>query len=110
MTAASATVKSKVPADGPAEFVPKEEQIRSRAHEIYRARCDNGDSGDEFADWIAAERELKARDDDGRQSVPQGAAADDASQSWQPTGQPVGSDERSIDPTIRLDAHEEPSR
>lgn len=41
------------------DFLPTQEQIRSRAHELYRARCDNGVGGDEQTDWIAAERELE---------------------------------------------------
>lgn len=43
-----------------AAVVPTDEQVRFRAHEIYRARCHNGGNGDALADWIAAERELRA--------------------------------------------------
>jgi len=41
------------------DFLPTQEQIRSRAHELYLARCDSGVDGDEQTDWIVAERELK---------------------------------------------------
>ena len=44
-----------------AGFAPTDEQIRSRAHEIYQARCSTNSDGDELADWVAAESELKAR-------------------------------------------------
>ena len=82
-TRASETVNSKVLAEGTEQFVPTDEQIRSRAHEIYRARCDSGDSGDELTDWIAAECELKAVGDDGQQTASYNAAASSgASQPW----------------------------
>jgi len=83
-------VNPKVPAEGSAEFIPTDEQIRSRAHEIYQARCDSGECGDELADWIAAECELKARGDDDRQTAPYGPASNGASQSWRPADHPVG--------------------
>ena len=41
-----------------------DEEIRCRAHEIYRARCETGAAGDEVSDWIAAECELQARGGD----------------------------------------------
>ena len=41
-----------------------DEEIRCRAHEIYRARCDTGAAGDEVSDWIAAECELRDRGGD----------------------------------------------
>jgi hypothetical protein len=46
---------SAVPLGGGTE--PTEEQVRARAYEIYlaRGRCD----GDECADWLQAERELR---------------------------------------------------
>ena len=38
---------------------PTEDQIRQRAYEIYCAR--NGGPGDELADWLKAEVELKVQ-------------------------------------------------
>jgi hypothetical protein len=35
------------------------EDIRKRAEEIYRARINNGNHGDEVSDWLQAEKELK---------------------------------------------------
>jgi hypothetical protein len=40
------------------EVVPTEQQIRERAFLIYKAR--NGGPGDPHADWVRAERELRA--------------------------------------------------
>ena len=57
-TAATST-KSAAPSERP-EAAATHEEIRCRAHEIYRARCDSGAAGDEVSDWIAAERELRA--------------------------------------------------
>ncbi|MGH7814192.1 MAG: DUF2934 domain-containing protein [Candidatus Binataceae bacterium] len=37
---------------------PAEDEIRTRAHEIYLAR--NGEPGNEVDDWLTAEAELKA--------------------------------------------------
>lgn len=37
---------------------PTHDQIRARAHEIYRERCRRGVPGDEASDWAQAEREL----------------------------------------------------
>lgn len=47
-----------------AEFVRTDDRVRSRAYEIYQARRHCGGGGDALADWIAAERDLKAGDDD----------------------------------------------
>ena len=47
------------------DFAPSEEQVRALAHEIYRVRCDTGESGDALADWIAAEIELRRSGEDG---------------------------------------------
>ena len=41
------------------ETEPTFEQIRQRAYEIYLSRGDQ--PGDEFQDWLQAERELRAR-------------------------------------------------
>jgi len=38
---------------------PDQEQIRTRAYEIYLAR--EGGPGDELADWLQAEAELRRR-------------------------------------------------
>ncbi len=43
------------------EFVRTDDQVRSRAYEIYQARRHCGGVGDALADWIAAECELKER-------------------------------------------------
>jgi hypothetical protein len=90
-TRASATVNDRAPTESWREFVPTDEQIRSRAHEIYQARCDNGDNGDELADWIAAECELKARGNDNQQVTPNEAASGEAGRRWRPADHPVGS-------------------
>ena len=45
-------------ADERARGAPTHDQIRARAHEIYRERCERGETGDEAADWARAEREL----------------------------------------------------
>jgi Protein of unknown function (DUF2934) len=44
-------------AENPSTTPYVEQQIRERAYQIYLAR--GGQNGDEVADWIAAERELK---------------------------------------------------
>lgn len=41
----------------PGQTVPTDEQIRARAYEIYLAR--GRVTGDEHADWLQAERELR---------------------------------------------------
>jgi hypothetical protein len=41
------------------ESEPTFEQIRQRAYEIYLSRGDQ--PGDEFTDWLRAERELRTR-------------------------------------------------
>jgi hypothetical protein len=51
------------------DFVPAEAQVRVLAHEIYRVRCDRGEQGDELADWIAAESELKRSGEDGAPTI-----------------------------------------
>ena len=56
---AAISTKSAAPSERP-EAAPTDEEIRCRAHEIYRARCDSGADGDEVSDWIAAECELRA--------------------------------------------------
>jgi hypothetical protein len=40
-----------------------DDEIRRRAYEIYLAR--NGSAGDEGQDWLVAEREVRARHQDG---------------------------------------------
>jgi hypothetical protein len=52
-----------------ADFVPEEGSVRALAHEIYRVRCETGEQGDELADWIAAESELKRSGKDGVQTA-----------------------------------------
>jgi hypothetical protein len=81
---ASEPVTSKVLAEGSEQFVPTDEQIRSRAYELYKARCDRGDSGDELTDWIAAECELRARGDGDQQTAPYEAASSATSRPWRP--------------------------
>lgn len=46
---------------------PNHDQVRCRAYEIYTERCQSGGDGNALADWCAAERELKAKTNDGRQ-------------------------------------------
>lgn len=43
------------------KFVRTDDQVRSRAYEIYQARRHCGGGGDALADWFAAECELKER-------------------------------------------------
>ncbi len=74
---------------GPTVLVPPEDEIRSRAHAIYQARCASGSEGDELADWIAAECELKARGSGDREIARLGAESSAARQSWRPPDQPV---------------------
>lgn len=52
-----------------AEYVGKDDQIRSRAYEIYQARRHCGGGGDALTDWIAAERELKERGNGERETT-----------------------------------------
>jgi hypothetical protein len=59
-----------------ADFVPAEAQVRALAYEIYRARCDRGEQGDELADWISAEIELKHGGKDGAQATRSAAHAE----------------------------------
>ena len=59
-----------------AEFVPTEVQIRTLAHEIYRVRCDTGEAGNELADWVAAECELKGDGKDGARAIRRSVRAD----------------------------------
>ena len=47
----------KVQTAEPTRATVKEDEIRLRAYEIYLQR--GGESGDEFNDWIQAERELR---------------------------------------------------
>ncbi|MCA9243302.1 MAG: DUF2934 domain-containing protein [Phycisphaerales bacterium] len=56
------------------EVVPTHEQVRCRAYEIYQERCRNGVDGNDLADWIAAESELRA----GHNEVPQRVRRDRA--------------------------------
>jgi hypothetical protein len=42
---------------------PAEAQTRAIAYEIYRARCEMGDEGDELGDWFAAESRLSLREE-----------------------------------------------
>jgi hypothetical protein len=95
-TRASVTVNSKALADGVRRSVPTDEQIRCRAHEIYLARCESGDSGDELADWTAAECELKARDNGSQQTAANEAA--ESGESAPEAGRPSGPIQR---PTLR---------
>ena len=69
------------------DFAPKDEQIRSRAHEIYQARCATGGGGDELADWIAAECELRARVNGDQEPTAHGAESK-VTQMWRP-GDPI---------------------
>ncbi len=39
---------------------PTVEQIRQRAYELYHARTKTGHAGDSTADWLEAERQLRA--------------------------------------------------
>ncbi|HEX6943334.1 MAG TPA: hypothetical protein VF128_10435 [Gemmatimonadaceae bacterium] len=69
------------------DCAPTDEQIRSRAHEIYQARCTTGNGGDELDDWIAAESELKARVNGDQEPTAYGAESK-ATQTWRP-GDPI---------------------
>lgn len=51
------------------DVVPTEAQVRALAYEIYRARCDRGEQGDELADWSAAESELRHGGRDGTRAI-----------------------------------------
>lgn len=53
---ASPTPKTNAPI---ADVTP--EQVRTRAFEIYKARCANGCEGDALSDWVRAEQELNGR-------------------------------------------------
>lgn len=65
-TRASGTVSCEMMAADSPRIVPTDDQIRCRAHEIYQARRGSGMWGNEMTDWIAAERELAVRVDDGQ--------------------------------------------
>lgn len=52
-----------------AETRPSEERIRARAYEIYNERRHSGVYGHAMDDWIAAERQLQARDKMTRKSA-----------------------------------------
>lgn len=56
-----------------AEFVAADDQVRSRAYEIYQARRHCGGGGDALADWIAAECDLKERGNGDREAAGVGA-------------------------------------
>jgi rhodanese-related sulfurtransferase len=56
-----------------AEFVGTDDQVRSRAYEIYEARRHCGGSGDALTDWISAERELKESGNGEREATGVGA-------------------------------------
>jgi hypothetical protein len=71
---AETSTKSAAPSECP-EAAPTDEEIRCRAHEIYRARCDSGADGDELSDWIAAECELRAGGGEGQPSTSSRAEA-----------------------------------
>ena len=71
------------------EFLPTDDEIRSRAHAIYQARCDSGGEGDGLADWIAAECELKARGNGAQQATQHDAGPSEARQSWRPADHPA---------------------
>ncbi len=72
-----------------AEFLPTDDEIRSRAHAIYQARCASGSEGDELADWTAAQCELKARGKGDQETARYDAASSEAEQRWRPADHPV---------------------
>ncbi|GMU26321.1 MAG: DUF2934 domain-containing protein [Planctomycetia bacterium] len=53
---------------------PSEERVRSRAYEIYTERRHSGVYGHATDDWIAAERQLQARDKKAQDSAVVAAA------------------------------------
>ena len=58
MTKSAPRTTAPKPLKPAAAKAPTSEQIAQRAHEIYMAR--GGGSGQDFDDWLQAERELKA--------------------------------------------------
>lgn len=52
-----------------AQVESKDDQVRCRAYEIYTERCQVGRGGDALTDWCDAERELRTRDDDSRETA-----------------------------------------
>ncbi|GMU83721.1 MAG: hypothetical protein AMXMBFR47_35910 [Planctomycetota bacterium] len=41
-----------------------EDRVRDRAYELFTERCRKGESGDALSDWTAAERQMKAIQDE----------------------------------------------
>ena len=52
--------------------LPLEERIRARAHELYVSR--GNESGSELDDWLQAEDEIRAAEEDGAEFRWRGAA------------------------------------
>ena len=72
-----------------AEFLPTDDEVRSRAHAIYQSRCATGSAGDEVADWIAAERELKGRGNGDQETARYDVESSEVRQRWRPADHPV---------------------